>query len=89
MTKRRENDLGEPSGIVLSATTSFWLPVSHKFVFDFLRDESTRTQVLKEILILYINWIEISCGICSLVDAFNVFEHSFLTLKNTLNFEHT
>ncbi|CDP11792.1 unnamed protein product [Coffea canephora] len=44
MTKRRENDLGEPSGIVLSATTSFWLPVSHKFVFDFLRDESTRTQ---------------------------------------------
>lgn len=32
-------------GIVLSAATSFWLPVPPKGVFDFLRDENTRSEL--------------------------------------------
>ncbi|KAL3519750.1 hypothetical protein ACH5RR_017899 [Cinchona calisaya] len=38
MTKKKLNDLIKPFGVVLSVTTSFWLPVTHKLVFDFLRD---------------------------------------------------
>ncbi|KAF9589084.1 hypothetical protein IFM89_018815 [Coptis chinensis] len=44
MTKKSVDDPGRPSGIVLSAATSFWLPVPTKKLFDFLRDETTRTQ---------------------------------------------
>ncbi|XP_057481341.1 homeobox-leucine zipper protein ANTHOCYANINLESS 2-like isoform X2 [Actinidia eriantha] len=35
---------GEPSGLVLSATTSVWMPVSHQRLFDFLRDEQLRSE---------------------------------------------
>lgn len=35
---------GEPSGVVLSATTSVWMPVSHQSLFDFLRDEQLRSE---------------------------------------------
>ncbi|KAL3516131.1 hypothetical protein ACH5RR_023033 [Cinchona calisaya] len=44
MTKKSENDPGKPSGVVISATTSFWLPISHKLVFEFLCDESSRNK---------------------------------------------
>ncbi|XP_078428635.1 homeobox-leucine zipper protein ROC2-like [Wolffia australiana] len=44
MTKKSVNEPGRPPGIVLSAATSFWLPVSPKRVFDFLRDENTRSE---------------------------------------------
>ncbi|XP_060209578.1 homeobox-leucine zipper protein HDG2-like [Lycium barbarum] len=44
MTRKSINDPGRPPGIVLSAATSFWLPISPKTVFDFLRDENTRTE---------------------------------------------
>ena len=36
----------EPNGMVLCAATSFWLPVSPLIVFNFLKDERTRPQVL-------------------------------------------
>ncbi|RZR96232.1 hypothetical protein BHM03_00025196 [Ensete ventricosum] len=39
------DDPGRPPGIVLNAATSFWLPVPPKRVFDFLRDESSRSEV--------------------------------------------
>lgn len=45
MTRKSVDDPGRPPGIVLSAATSFWLPVSPKAVFDFLRDENSRNQV--------------------------------------------
>ncbi|GAB2285285.1 Homeobox-leucine zipper protein hdg2 [Dionaea muscipula] len=44
MTRKSIDDPGRPPGIVLSAATSFWLPVSPKRVFDFLRDENTRSE---------------------------------------------
>ncbi|KAL9264424.1 Homeobox-leucine zipper protein HDG2-like protein [Drosera capensis] len=44
MTRKCIDDPGRPPGIVLSAATSFWLPVSPKKVFEFLRDENTRNE---------------------------------------------
>uniref|UniRef100_A0A5B6ZQB5 Putative homeobox-leucine zipper protein ANTHOCYANINLESS 2 isoform X2 n=1 Tax=Davidia involucrata TaxID=16924 RepID=A0A5B6ZQB5_DAVIN len=44
MTRKRVDDPGEPSGIVLSAATSVWLPVSPQRLFDFLRDERLRSE---------------------------------------------
>ncbi|XP_078436866.1 homeobox-leucine zipper protein ROC2-like isoform X2 [Wolffia australiana] len=44
MTRKSVDDPGRPLGIVLSAATSLWLPVPPKKVFDFLRDENTRSE---------------------------------------------
>nr|DAD20553.1 TPA_asm: hypothetical protein HUJ06_022016 [Nelumbo nucifera] len=44
MTRKSIDDPGRPPGIVLSAATSFWLPVPPKKVFDFLRDENSRSE---------------------------------------------
>ncbi|PON42659.1 Octamer-binding transcription factor [Trema orientale] len=44
MTRKSTDDPGRPPGIVLSAATSFWLPVRPKRVFDFLRDENSRSK---------------------------------------------
>ncbi|KAI5330933.1 PREDICTED: homeobox-leucine zipper [Prunus dulcis] len=44
MTRKSMDDPGRPPGIVLSAATSFWIPVPPKRVFDFLRDENSRTE---------------------------------------------
>ncbi|KAL5573311.1 hypothetical protein UlMin_022908 [Ulmus minor] len=44
MTRKSVDDPGRPPGIVLSAATSFWLPVSPNRVFDFLRDETFRSE---------------------------------------------
>ena len=44
MTRKSENDPGEPPGVVLSAATSVWLPCSPQRVFDFLRNESLRSE---------------------------------------------
>jgi hypothetical protein len=41
----RSTDPGQPSGVVLSASTSIWLPVPCDRVFAFVRDENTRSQV--------------------------------------------
>ncbi|KAL8136801.1 hypothetical protein V2J09_002802 [Rumex salicifolius] len=43
MTRKSVDDPGRPPGIVLSAATSFWMPISPKRVFDFLRDEHSRS----------------------------------------------
>lgn len=48
MTRKSVDDPGRPAGIVLSAATSFWLPVSPKRVFEFLRDENSRSEVIKK-----------------------------------------
>ncbi|KAK6162376.1 hypothetical protein DH2020_002217 [Rehmannia glutinosa] len=44
MTRKSVDDPGEPPGIVLSAATSVWLPVSPQRLFDFLRDEHLRSE---------------------------------------------
>eukprot|EP01018_Ginkgo_biloba_P005890 Gb_05082 [translate_table: standard] len=44
ITTRKSTDPGQPSGVVLSAATSLWLPVSPQRVFDFLRDERMRSE---------------------------------------------
>ncbi|KAK9714939.1 hypothetical protein RND81_06G132100 [Saponaria officinalis] len=44
MTRKSMDDPGRPPGIVLSAATSFWMPVPPKRVFDFLRDENSRSE---------------------------------------------
>lgn len=44
MTRESMDDPGEPPGIVLSAATSVWLPVSPQRLFDFLRDERLRSE---------------------------------------------
>ncbi|XP_074263269.1 homeobox-leucine zipper protein ANTHOCYANINLESS 2-like isoform X2 [Silene latifolia] len=44
MTRKSIDDPGEPQGIVLSAATSVWLPVSPQRLFDFLRDERFRSE---------------------------------------------
>lgn len=52
MTRKSMDDPGRPPGIVLSAATSFWLPVPPKRVFDFLRDENSRSEVFKSSAII-------------------------------------
>ncbi|XVF53651.1 hypothetical protein PTKIN_Ptkin05aG0115800 [Pterospermum kingtungense] len=44
MTRKNINDPGEPSGVVLSAATSVWMPITQQKLFDFLRDERMRSQ---------------------------------------------
>jgi homeobox-leucine zipper protein len=44
MTRNSIDNPGEPHGIILSAATSIWLPVSPQRVFHFLRDESLRSK---------------------------------------------
>ncbi|KAK4796109.1 hypothetical protein SAY86_028435 [Trapa natans] len=44
MTRKSVDDPGEPSGIVLSAATSVWLPVPPHRLFDFLKDEQLRSE---------------------------------------------
>ena len=46
MTRKSMDDPGRPPGIVLSAATSFWIPIQPKRVFDFLRDENSRSEVI-------------------------------------------
>ncbi|KAH9321378.1 hypothetical protein KI387_016017, partial [Taxus chinensis] len=44
ITTRKSTELGQPTGVVICAATSFWIPVPPHRVFDFLRDEKTRSQ---------------------------------------------
>ncbi|KAL2920618.1 Homeobox-leucine zipper protein ANTHOCYANINLESS 2 [Bienertia sinuspersici] len=42
MSRVTVDEPGEPSGVVLSASTSVWIPVPRQHLFDFLRDEKLR-----------------------------------------------
>lgn len=44
LTRKSINEHGEPSGTVLSASTSVWLPVMRQRLFNFLRDEHSRSE---------------------------------------------
>ncbi|KAK7389555.1 hypothetical protein VNO78_24699 [Psophocarpus tetragonolobus] len=43
-SRKNLNEPGEPLGVVLSAVSSVWLPVSPNVLFDFLRDEARRSE---------------------------------------------
>ncbi|KAH6806760.1 homeodomain GLABROUS 11 [Perilla frutescens var. frutescens] len=43
-TLHKSTDPGQPSGVVLSAAATIWLPVPPPSVFNFFRDERTRPQ---------------------------------------------
>ncbi|KAI3855684.1 hypothetical protein MKX03_030541, partial [Papaver bracteatum] len=45
ITTRKNIDPGQPSGLILCAVSTTWLPFSHQQVFDFLRDERRRSQL--------------------------------------------
>ncbi|XVE57206.1 hypothetical protein DITRI_Ditri04bG0072900 [Diplodiscus trichospermus] len=44
VTVHKSSDPGQPNGVVLSAATTFWLPVTPQNVFNFFKDERTRSQ---------------------------------------------
>lgn len=44
VSAHKSSDPGQPSGVVFSAATTFWLPVSPQNVFSFFKDERTRPQ---------------------------------------------
>ena len=46
VTVHKSNDPGQPNGVVLSAATTIWLPISSQAVFNFFKDETKRPQVL-------------------------------------------
>lgn len=43
-SRKNLNDPGEPHGVIVCAVSSVWLPVSPTLLFDFLRDESRRSE---------------------------------------------
>ncbi|KAJ8554080.1 hypothetical protein K7X08_024758 [Anisodus acutangulus] len=43
-TLQKSTDPGQPNGVVISAATTIWLPISPQHVFNFFRDERTRPQ---------------------------------------------
>lgn len=45
VTVHKSTDPGQPNGVVLSAATTIWLPMSPQNVFNFFKDERTRAQV--------------------------------------------
>ncbi|KAJ4961400.1 hypothetical protein NE237_021310 [Protea cynaroides] len=44
VTVHKSSDPGQPNGMVLGAATSMWLPLPPETVFNFFRDERTRSQ---------------------------------------------
>ncbi|KAF8369836.1 hypothetical protein HHK36_032141 [Tetracentron sinense] len=45
ITTRKNTEPGQPSGVILCAVSTTWLPFPHHHVFDLLRDERRRTQL--------------------------------------------
>lgn len=43
-SRKNNGDPGRPAGTALGASTSIWLPIAPKTVFDFLRNVPTRNQ---------------------------------------------
>lgn len=45
VTVHKSMDPGQPNGMVLSAATTIWLPVAPQTVFNFFKNDRTRSQV--------------------------------------------
>ncbi len=94
MTRKSVDDPGRPPGIVLNAATSFWLPVPPKRVFDFLRDESSRSEVLPLFYIISRFYVKKKSRFVFYSDefckkkhssAFNTKQTHFITIYSILN----
>ncbi|KAL0535739.1 hypothetical protein IC582_030080 [Cucumis melo] len=44
VTVHKSTDSGQPNGVVLSAATTIWLPVSPQTIFNFFKNDRTRSQ---------------------------------------------
>ena len=44
-SRKNLNDPGEPIGVIITAVSSLWLPLSPNVIFDFLRDDKHRHEV--------------------------------------------
>lgn len=49
---RQSNGPGQPSGMIVSAASSLWLPISCETLFNFFQDEKTRSQVNFQLQVL-------------------------------------
>ncbi|XP_042406781.1 homeobox-leucine zipper protein ROC3-like isoform X1 [Zingiber officinale] len=45
VTTRKNTEPGQPSGVILAAVSTTWLPFSHQQVFELLTDEQRRSQL--------------------------------------------
>ncbi|KAG1362009.1 Homeobox-leucine zipper protein ROC3 [Cocos nucifera] len=45
VTTRKNTELGQPNGVILSAVSATWLPFPHQQVFELLTDEQRRSQL--------------------------------------------
>ncbi|KAL3845072.1 hypothetical protein ACJIZ3_002475 [Penstemon smallii] len=57
--------LGQPNGLIVSAATSLWLPISHQNLFNFFKDNKKRAQVLFKLRLddeLFVQWDVLSNG---------------------------
>ncbi|RLN38861.1 homeobox-leucine zipper protein ROC3 [Panicum miliaceum] len=45
VTTRKNTDPGQPSGVILTAVSTSWIPFSHQQVFELLADEQQRCQL--------------------------------------------
>nr|XP_019704584.1 homeobox-leucine zipper protein ROC8 [Elaeis guineensis] len=89
VTVHKSTNPGQPNGVVLSAATSIWLPISSERVFSFLKDERTRAQW--DVLSSGNSVQEVACvingshpGNCiSLLRALNASQNSMLILQES------
>lgn len=51
---RISTELGQPSGTIVSAATSLWLPLQPESIFNFFRDEKARVQVCNAIYFFFL-----------------------------------
>lgn len=49
ITTRKITEPGQPNGLILGAVSTIWLPYPHHLVFDLLRDERRRSQVINHV----------------------------------------
>lgn len=42
LSVRRNRDKSQPDGVIVTASTSLWLPLMHNIVFEFLIDDNRR-----------------------------------------------
>ncbi|KAJ0454377.1 putative transcription factor & lipid binding HD-SAD family [Helianthus annuus] len=92
MTRKNVDDPGRPTGLVLSAATSFWLPVPPRQSFNYLHDENTRGEwdpLLNSVLVQEIVHIPSgrdpgNCVSLLRVNSANSIHHNMIMLQESL-----
>lgn len=74
VTTRKNTDPGQPSGVILTAVSTSWLPFNHQKVFELLADEQQRCQVLPIFTISNMHRIVlVLCFCCNKLEISSVF----------------